>query len=44
VANWPIQQIGATGENVRSVQYLLNAHGVNNHTGAPFYYVTSATI
>ena len=27
MANWPIQQVGSTGENVRSVQYLLNAHG-----------------
>jgi lysozyme family protein len=27
MANWPIQQVGSTGENVRSVQYLLNAQG-----------------
>jgi hypothetical protein len=26
MANWPIQQVGSTGENVRRVQYLLNAH------------------
>ena len=25
--NWPLEQEGSTGENVRSVQYLLNAHG-----------------
>ncbi len=29
MANWPVQQLGSTGENVRSVQYLLNAHGLN---------------
>lgn len=29
MANWPVQQVGSTGENVRSVQYLLNAHGLN---------------
>ena len=25
--NWPLEQEGSTGENVRSVQYFLNAHG-----------------
>jgi peptidoglycan hydrolase-like protein with peptidoglycan-binding domain len=25
--NWPLEQEGSTGENVRSVQYLLNDHG-----------------
>jgi len=25
--NWPLEQEGSTGENVRSVQYLLDAHG-----------------
>ncbi len=29
MANWPVQQLGSTGEDVRSVQYLLNAHGLN---------------
>jgi len=29
MADWPVQQVGSTGENVRSVQYLLNAHGLN---------------
>ncbi len=24
--NWPLEQRGSTGENVRSIQYLLNAH------------------
>jgi peptidoglycan hydrolase-like protein with peptidoglycan-binding domain len=23
---WPLEQLGSTGENVRSIQYLLNAH------------------
>lgn len=27
MASWPIQQVGSTGENVRTVQYLLNAQG-----------------
>lgn len=25
--NWPVEQQGSTGENVRSIQYLLNDHG-----------------
>ena len=25
--NWPLEQEGSAGENVRSVQYLLDAHG-----------------
>jgi hypothetical protein len=25
--SWPIQQVGSTGEDVRSVQYLLDVHG-----------------
>jgi murein L,D-transpeptidase YcbB/YkuD len=27
--NWPLEQQGSTGENVRTVQDLLNAHGSN---------------
>ena len=25
--DWPLEQVGSTGENVRSIQYLLEAHG-----------------
>jgi len=27
MATWPVVQLNASGENVRTVQYLLNAHG-----------------
>ena len=27
--NWPLAQQGSTGENVRSIQYLLNARRSN---------------
>jgi len=29
MATWPTQQTGKTGENVRTVQHLLNAHGAS---------------
>jgi peptidoglycan hydrolase-like protein with peptidoglycan-binding domain len=29
MANWPVEQLGSSGEDVRTVQYLLNAHGAS---------------
>jgi peptidoglycan hydrolase-like protein with peptidoglycan-binding domain len=42
--NWPIEQQGSTGENVRSVQYLLNAHGSSLAVDGDFGSLTSAAV
>jgi hypothetical protein len=34
--NWPLEQEGSTAENVRSVQYLLNASGASLAVAALF--------
>jgi hypothetical protein len=44
MANWPIQQVGSTGEDVRSVQYLLNAHGSNLSVDGAFGPLTKAAV
>lgn len=44
MANWPIQQVGSTGENVRSVQYLLNAHGAALSVDGDFGPLTQAAV
>ena len=42
--NWPTEQQGSTGENVRSVQYLLNAHGSSLTVDGDFGPLTSAAV
>jgi Putative peptidoglycan binding domain len=42
--NWPLEQEGATGENVRSVQYLLNDHGSALAVDGDFGAQTSAAV
>jgi hypothetical protein len=42
--NWPIEQQGATGENVRSVQYLLNDHGATLTVDGAFGPNTTAAV
>jgi len=42
--NWPLEQEGATGENVRSVQYLLNDHGSALAVDGDFGPQTSAAV
>ena len=44
MANWPIQQVGSTGENVRSVQYLLNAHGAAVSVDGSFGSMTQSAV
>jgi peptidoglycan hydrolase-like protein with peptidoglycan-binding domain len=41
---WPTEQEGSTGENVRSVQYLLNAHGSNLAVDGDFGPKTDAAV
>lgn len=41
---WPTEQEGSTGENVRSVQYLLNAHGSGLAVDGEFGPNTSAAV
>ncbi|MGA8658998.1 MAG: peptidoglycan-binding domain-containing protein [Chthoniobacterales bacterium] len=42
--NWPLEQEGSTGENVRSVQYLLNAHGATLAVDGAFGPLTAAAV
>ena len=44
MANWPVQQVGSTGENVRSVQYLLNAHGAAISVDGDFGPITQSAV
>ena len=39
---WPLQQQGSTGENVRTVQYLLNASGASLAVDGVFGPLTAA--
>src|SRR5579859_3425921 len=39
---WPLQQQGSTGENVRTVQYLLNANGASLAVDGDFGPLTAA--
>ena len=42
--NWPIEQQGSTGENVRSIQYLLNDHGATLTVDGDFGPKTAAAV
>jgi Putative peptidoglycan binding domain len=42
--NWPLEQAGSTGENVGSVQYLLNDHGSALAVDGDFGPQTSAAV
>jgi peptidoglycan hydrolase-like protein with peptidoglycan-binding domain len=42
--NWPTEQEGSTGENVQSVQYLLNEHGSTLAVDGNFGPLTSAAV
>jgi len=42
--SWPIEQEGSTGENVRTVQYLLNAHGSDLTVDGAFGPKTGAAV
>src|SRR6266567_3686409 len=42
--NWPLEQQGSAGENVRSVQYLLNDHGSALVVDGDFGPQTSAAV
>lgn len=42
--NWPAQQQGATGEDVRTVQYLLNDHGATVGVDGTFGHLTSQAV
>jgi peptidoglycan hydrolase-like protein with peptidoglycan-binding domain len=42
--NWPLAQIGAAGENVRSIQYLLTAHGYPVTVDGDFGPLTKAAV
>lgn len=44
MANWPVQQVGSTGENVRSVQYLLNANGAAISVDGDFGPITQSAV
>jgi Putative peptidoglycan binding domain len=44
IANWPIEQQGSTGENVRSIQYLLNDHGTALTVDGDFGLKTTAAV
>lgn len=41
---WPLQQQGATGENVRTLQYLLNARGASLTVDGNFGPLTAAAV
>lgn len=41
---WPAEQSGSTGENVRSVQYLLNANGASLQIDGVFGPLTDAAV
>jgi len=42
--NWPLEQEGSTGENVRTVQYLLNDHGSHLTVDGDFGPLTAAAV
>ena len=42
--NWPLEQRGSTGENVRSIQYLLNAGGSDLAVDGDFGLKTGAAV
>jgi peptidoglycan hydrolase-like protein with peptidoglycan-binding domain len=44
MATWPIEQSGDTGENVRTVQYLLNAHSASLSVDGDFGPATQAAV
>lgn len=44
MANWPIQQQGSIGEDVRSIQYLLNSHGSSLSVDGDFGPLTKAAV
>lgn len=44
MATWPVQQLNSAGENVRSVQYLLNAHGSNLTVDGSFGPITQDAV
>jgi peptidoglycan hydrolase-like protein with peptidoglycan-binding domain len=42
--HWPLERQGSTGENVRSVQYLLDAHGASLAVDGIFGPLTAAAV
>jgi lysozyme family protein len=44
MATWPTEQSGDSGENVRTVQYLLNAHGATLTVDGAFGAATKAAV
>jgi peptidoglycan hydrolase-like protein with peptidoglycan-binding domain len=44
MASWPLEQQGSVGENVRTVQYLLNAHGSSLSVDGDFGPLTKAQV
>jgi peptidoglycan hydrolase-like protein with peptidoglycan-binding domain len=41
---WPLEQSGSTGEDVKTVQYLLNAHGAHVAVDGDFGPVTKSAV
>lgn len=44
MATWPTEQSGDTGENVHTIQYLLNAHGASLSVDGDFGPATQAAV
>lgn len=44
MANWPVQQEGSEGENVRTVQFFLNDHGATLAVDGDFGPLTKAAV
>jgi peptidoglycan hydrolase-like protein with peptidoglycan-binding domain len=44
MATWPEQQPGTNGEDIRSIQYLLNAHGADLSVDGDFGPLTKAAV